>query len=120
MPHGTLPSGYLCSGGRTFTFTLIRMKLVDLQHWLNAQLSTVISDDTQRQTERQLLLSSFFNVTPETFILNPNQEIPEDDAWQRFQHTLHKRIEERIPIQYLLGATVFYGLPFKVNPEVLI
>lgn len=38
---------------------------------------------------------------------------------QRYASVL-KALESGQPIQYVLGETVFYGLPFKVNPSVLI
>jgi release factor glutamine methyltransferase len=36
-----------------------------------------------------------------------------------YQHIL-TQLQSGQPIQYILGETIFYGLPFKVNPSVLI
>lgn len=38
----------------------------------------------------------------------------------RIKHWLAKRIEQRLPLPYLLGETWFAGMPFKVSEEVII
>jgi release factor glutamine methyltransferase len=48
----------------------------------------------------------------------PELEIPTEQA-QTIKNILI-RLETGEPVQYILGHTEFYGLPFKVNPSVLI
>ena len=48
----------------------------------------------------------------------PELEIPEEQA-KRINNILN-RLKTGEPVQYILGHTEFYGLPFKVNPSVLI
>ncbi|MBY0404936.1 MAG: peptide chain release factor N(5)-glutamine methyltransferase, partial [Cyanobacteria bacterium] len=38
----------------------------------------------------------------------------------QIEKLIHRRIQERIPLQYLLGQAYFYGRAFKVTPDVLI
>jgi len=45
-------------------------------------------------------------------ILNPHET---DEL-----HQIVNRLKNHEPIQYILGQTEFYGLPFYTNPEVLI
>jgi ribosomal protein L3 glutamine methyltransferase len=44
----------------------------------------------------------------------------EDDEREHLQVLLRRRIEQRVPIAYLLGQAWFCGLPFIVNDQVLI
>ena len=48
----------------------------------------------------------------------PEQEITQDQTEQLA--AILTRLKTGEPIQYVLGHTEFYGLPFKVNPSVLI
>ena len=50
--------------------------------------------------------------------LNPEKEIPEETV-QNFQNALF-RLKNHEPIQYIVGETDFFGLPFKVNQHTLI
>ena len=65
-----------------------------------------------------LLIQYRLDLTRTDIALNPNQIINEMDN-VFFQDAL-KRLKEEAPIQYIIGETEFYGLPFKVNPDVLI
>ena len=65
-----------------------------------------------------LLIQYRLDLTRTDIALNPNQIINEMDN-VFFQDAL-KRLKEETPIQYIIGETEFYGLPFKVNPDVLI
>ncbi|MBR9845321.1 MAG: peptide chain release factor N(5)-glutamine methyltransferase [Algicola sp.] len=71
-------------------------------------------------------VNSFFNVLMEHYlgekrvqlVLNPDYSISSEQA-QLFINALED-LKKTIPIQYILGETEFYGLPFKVNEHTLI
>jgi release factor glutamine methyltransferase len=71
-------------------------------------------------------IESFFYITLEAFhqmkrvdlVLHPNFEI---DAMQLLQwETVLSQLKTHKPIQYILGETEFFGLPFYVNENTLI
>ena len=71
-------------------------------------------------------ISSFFHLLSEHYMklkriditLNLDQEIS-GNIYNKFQ-TAIERLKNYEPIQYIIGETEFYGLPFKVNRDVLI
>ncbi|MEH6766052.1 MAG: peptide chain release factor N(5)-glutamine methyltransferase [Aequorivita antarctica] len=71
-------------------------------------------------------IQSFFSILSEEYLclsrieiaLNPERTISEE-ASEKFQRAL-LRLKNHEPIQYILGETEFYGLPFKVNSNTLI
>jgi release factor glutamine methyltransferase len=71
-------------------------------------------------------IQSFFNILSEKYLnlsrieiaLNPEKEITKEDS-EKFQRAL-LRLKNHEPIQYIIGETEFYGLPFKVNNHTLI
>lgn len=71
-------------------------------------------------------IQSFFNILSEKYLklsrvqiaLNPDREISEEGI-DKFKTALI-RLKNNEPIQYILGDTEFFGLPFKVNQHTLI
>ncbi len=71
-------------------------------------------------------IQSFFNWLAEEYLgysrfevsVKANEEIP-SEIQTKFSEAL-QRIQNHEPIQYVLGTTEFYGLPFKVTPATLI
>ncbi|MDC8000351.1 peptide chain release factor N(5)-glutamine methyltransferase [Aequorivita todarodis] len=71
-------------------------------------------------------IQSFFDILSEKYLnlsrieiaLNPDRHISETEA-EKFQNAIH-RLQNHEPIQYIIGETEFYGLPFKVNKHTLI
>lgn len=71
-------------------------------------------------------IQSFFNILSEKYLhlsrieiaLNPEIEISEETS-TKFNEAL-LRLKNHEPIQYIIGETEFYGLPFKVNKHTLI
>lgn len=96
------------------------MNLKALQQHLDQQLATIIPDITQRVTERNLIIQHYLGVSLEAAISQPEQPIPEDARYQALLSCLRQRIEQRMPLQYILGEAHFYGLAFQVTPAVLI
>jgi release factor glutamine methyltransferase len=71
-------------------------------------------------------IQSFFNILSEKYLnlsrieiaLNPEKEISKENT-EKFQAAL-LRLKNYEPIQYILGETEFFSLPFKVNQHTLI
>lgn len=71
-------------------------------------------------------VQSFFNLLTEAFLkmsrlevaLDPEKELSEAEV-SKLKDAL-QRLQKHEPIQYIIGETEFFGLPFKVNPAVLI
>jgi len=71
-------------------------------------------------------IQSFLSILSEEYLsmsrlelaLNPEKEVSEE-VFDQFQHAI-LRLKKNEPIQYIIGKTDFYGLPFKVNKHTLI
>ncbi|TDU40566.1 release factor glutamine methyltransferase [Gelidibacter sediminis] len=71
-------------------------------------------------------IQSFFNLLSECFLKLKGFEVPlnlyasiSGKKYDKFDNAI-KRLKKHEPIQYIIGATEFYGLPFKVNENTLI
>jgi release factor glutamine methyltransferase len=75
-------------------------------------------DEMEIESFFYIILESFHNKKRIDLALNPEMEM---DALQllRWESTLAELKKEK-PIQYILGETEFYGLPFLVNKNTLI
>ncbi|NVJ88944.1 MAG: peptide chain release factor N(5)-glutamine methyltransferase [Flavobacteriaceae bacterium] len=65
-----------------------------------------------------LLLEEYLNLKRIDFTLNPNEFIK--DAILAKLKALENKLLKEEPIQYIIGKTEFYGLPFLVNKHILI
>ncbi|MFD2918027.1 peptide chain release factor N(5)-glutamine methyltransferase [Psychroserpens luteus] len=71
-------------------------------------------------------VNSFFNILIEHYldlkrihlVLEPEYAITKEEEQPLFEALAHLKSQK--PIQYILGETEFYGLPFKVNQHTLI
>ncbi|MEP0265635.1 peptide chain release factor N(5)-glutamine methyltransferase [Dokdonia sp.] len=66
----------------------------------------------------QITAKHFLNYSRTDIVLNLEEVLSKEQV-QDFQDTLH-RLERQEPIQYILGSTEFYELPFDVTPDTLI
>ncbi len=65
-----------------------------------------------------ILCAHYLKMNRTEMALEPQKELsPEEE--QQMENALEK-LRKQIPIQYIIGETEFYGLPFYVNPAVLI
>lgn len=71
-------------------------------------------------------IQAFFNILADCFLKLKGFEIPlhlyasiSGKKIEKFEHAI-KRLKKQEPIQYIIGTTEFYGLPFKVNEHTLI
>jgi len=93
------------------------MLLKDFRTHFNKALSAVFPQ-TEIDSFFFLLIEKELDLQRIDLVLNSQILIPED----RFKH-LHNslsRLKSQEPIQYILGETAFYGLPFKVTKDTLI
>jgi release factor glutamine methyltransferase len=65
-----------------------------------------------------LAISEISNLSKASIKAFPEREITAEQAEKL--KTILKQLQTGRPVQYILGITEFYGLPFKVNPNVLI
>lgn len=65
-----------------------------------------------------LLLEVRFNLKRVDIALEPEMLLSETK--QEFLAKALEDLKKQIPVQYILGQTEFYGLPFKVTPDTLI
>ncbi|MCG2420045.1 peptide chain release factor N(5)-glutamine methyltransferase [Aequorivita sp. F47161] len=93
------------------------MKILEQKEHFKNQLSGIYPSEE---------IQSFFNILSEKYLgftrlqiaLDPKVEVTEKDS-EKFEKAL-LRLKKHEPIQYIIGETEFYGLPFKVNKHTLI
>jgi release factor glutamine methyltransferase len=93
------------------------MQLKQLSQQFIDQLAQLYQKD-EAQTIFLLSVAHLMNYSRADYLLKKDEKINQDLV-QKFEHILDELLAEK-PIQYILGETYFYGLPFKVNPSVLI
>jgi release factor glutamine methyltransferase len=82
------------------------------------QTITPIYDATEAESFFYLILEHRHQMKRVDLALHPEIEFSEIQL-QDYNDIL-KKLEQQIPIQYILGTTSFYGLEFEVNENVLI
>jgi release factor glutamine methyltransferase len=80
-------------------------------------LSAVV-DEAEAQSFFYLVVEQVHQLKRIDLALEPTYTITEAQ-WQQWE-SIRLRLLKQEPIQYILGSTSFYGLPFIVNPAVLI
>lgn len=93
------------------------MLLKEFKNHFNHQLSNSYPQ-TEIDTFFYLLLEVRFNIQRIQIALHPKTELTKDQLF--FLNTSLERLKEQEPVQYILGQTEFYGLPFKVTKDTLI
>ena len=75
-------------------------------------------DQPEVDSIKYLVLSDVSNLSKTQLRAFPDKKLG-GDAIQKLQNIIN-RLQTGEPVQYIRGHTEFYGLPFKVNPSVLI
>lgn len=88
-----------------------------LRGYINEELKELYSEQEIRSF--YFLVMEFLTGQPRTYILaNKNNQLSETQT-KEFE-IIVSRLKKQEPLQYILGEEIFCGLPFKVNPRVLI
>ena len=77
-----------------------------------------VYDNNEIETLTLMVINEITGLSKAHIKAFPEREIAPIQA-EKFSNILH-RLQTGEPIQYILGHTEFYGLPFKVDPSVLI
>lgn len=93
------------------------MTLKDLQLNFHYQLDAVY-DKNEVSSFFNLLIEHYLKFKPIELALQPNFVV--SNAVQKQFTEAIKRLKREEPIQYIIGETEFFGLPFKVNQHTLI
>lgn len=88
-----------------------------ISSYIHQQLQTRFPPEEIRCFER-LILTAICGMTYERQICCKDTQIPQNK--KKRIYTIIERLKKMEPLQYILGETVFYSIPLKVNPSVLI
>jgi len=77
------------------------------------------SDERENRQIAEMILEYFLDVDRTAILINNPIEIPSDEMKYEIKKVT-KRVNQKEPIQYILGEAKFYGFDFFVNPAVLI
>ncbi|MEN3322450.1 peptide chain release factor N(5)-glutamine methyltransferase [Mariniflexile soesokkakense] len=91
------------------------MNLKDIQNTFHLELGAIYSKE-EVDSFFYMLIESYYNVSRLKLAMEPEFSA---DSNKAILNALNLLKEEQ-PIQYILGETEFYGLPFKVNQHTLI
>ncbi len=93
------------------------MTLKDLESLLHNDLDVLYGKE-EVSSFFVLIIEHYYKITRLQLALEPNMSITKEEQVVFFEALKHLKAEK--PIQYILGETEFYGLPFKVNENTLI
>ena len=93
------------------------MNILKLKNLFNSELKDIFPKN-EIQSFFYLLSDAFLGITKVDIALNPDFNIPIPKEKQF--HSALAKLKKEVPIQYILGETEFYGLPFIVDKNVLI
>lgn len=77
-----------------------------------------IYDSTEMEALTLLVISEISKLSKASIKAFPERELSTEQS--EVLKTILTRLQTGEPVQYILGETEFYGLPFKVSPSVLI
>ena len=83
-------------------------------NWGKAALSMLPNGKNEAR-----MIMSYATGLGTTELITRAKELMRDDDFDEFQKRIFMRIEG-VPLQYIVGTQEFMGLPFRVNPSVLI
>ncbi len=93
------------------------MKLQQLRHTFHVELDAIYGEDEVRSMFH-LLLEHYLNISRVQYAMDPTKSLIESDVI-KFEAAL-QQLKSEVPVQYIIGQTEFFGLPFTVNQSTLI
>jgi len=93
------------------------MTLSDLKIKMQSVLA-IVYEQTEMDSFFCILIDYKLRLSKMDFLLNPNTVVSDKDVL--FFESAIQKLKKEQPIQYILGETEFYGLPFKVTENTLI
>ncbi len=93
------------------------MLLREFRNYFRESLSSIY-DSQEVDSFFYLILNNFYQMSRVNLALKPEFEIDETQI-QKWKNIIAE-LQEQKPIQYILGETEFFGLPFMVSSAVLI
>lgn len=92
-------------------------KLQDLIAFYNTELSSIY-EQSEINVLIQQVCRHYLGFSAADLTLKRNENLNQSDLLKVYDCC--KELKKNIPLQYILGETIFYGLTFKVNQNVLI
>lgn len=93
------------------------MTVKELKSFFKLSLSEIYPD-TEIESFFYLLAEEFLSLSPVETVIKSSETIDKNTE-EKWKDAL-SRLKKNEPVQYIIGKTEFFGLPFQVNPHVLI
>ena len=93
------------------------MKLKDIQLVFHNELDTIYGVD-EVNSFFNILIKHYLNLNRIALVLEPDLTLSKPEEQPLFEAL--SRLKNNEPVQYIIGETEFFGLPFKVNKHTLI
>lgn len=94
--------------------TIAQIRRDSITKLINADI-----EQNEAQIESDILIQQVFGLSKIDIFSNPDKKISKD-LIDKFNFNLKRRIEEKIPVQYLINKAIFMGREFYVDENVLI
>jgi len=98
---------------------MVTSTISDIRHQAVLDLTNSGIAQNEASIEANILVECVFGLSKKDLLINPEQEMPENLV-NKFRHLVQKRINEKIPVQYLVNKAFFMGYEFYVDENVLI